>query len=137
MAAYFFYCPETLLLIPAQEQLATHVPNAAMCVSSKQRAICCDMCDQWVHLKCIPEMTVNEYKALGDSSDPWYCSRTCNPLTENRIYGDGLYFSESFFDSSSISSVTDDNPFTFTESFFNESVSLDGNNITDNSQNVH
>lgn len=68
-------------------------------VSEKQRAILCDTCNFWTHLKCINAMTVQQYKVLGGSDDPWYCSTDCTQNFETReteitqIYN----FSDSFF----------------------------------------
>ena len=45
-------------------------------VSIKHKAVCCDICNQWIHIKCnfIDNKT---YQNLQDSNDEWYCLN-CN-----------------------------------------------------------
>ena len=44
-------------------------------VHNKNRAIFCDSCHNWTHLKCTP-FTRLEYSAMSKSNDGWFCS-TC------------------------------------------------------------
>ena len=64
-------------------------------VGQKQRAIQCDRCDLWTHIKCIP-MTVEEYHNIGQTDEPWYC-HTCPTATLLEEEYDGAFrFSDSF-----------------------------------------
>ena len=55
-------------------------------VRKNQRAILCDDCCYWYHIKCI-DMPILEYNNLSNSDEDWYC-RTC--MLPN--------FSDSYFD---------------------------------------
>ena len=41
-------------------------------VKSNQKAIQCDFCDLWTHLKCT-KLTVSEYNLMSKSNDYFYC----------------------------------------------------------------
>ena len=41
-------------------------------VKSNQKAIQCDFCDLWIHLKCT-KLTVSEYNLMSKSNDCFYC----------------------------------------------------------------
>ncbi|CAG2210856.1 unnamed protein product [Mytilus edulis] len=41
-------------------------------VRKNQRAIQCDDCNVWFHLKCI-DLPLNEYELLGSTTDSWFC----------------------------------------------------------------
>ena len=41
-------------------------------VHKNHRAIQCDICDYWVHMKC-NKLSPSEYETLKLSNDPWYC----------------------------------------------------------------
>ena len=86
-------------------------------VGAKQRSIQCDCCNKWTHFKCIPNMTVKEYNALGESNEPWYCikhvptpttthEQSLNELQcdapETEEHTDIFDFTDSFFHSSEI-----------------------------------
>jgi len=45
-------------------------------VKDKQKAILCDNCLSWVHLKC-NKLNDTDYKYLNKSNDPWFCY-SCN-----------------------------------------------------------
>ena len=42
-------------------------------VHNNHKAIFCDICHFWTHLKCTP-FTTKEYSDFSNSSEPWYCS---------------------------------------------------------------
>lgn len=55
--------------------------NCGVCglnVSNADKAICCDMCEKWVHVTCDPYISESEYDRLvqNPTADPWYCC-TC------------------------------------------------------------
>ena len=43
-------------------------------VSDNQKALYCDICCTWVHLKCTL-IDVEEYHRISNSNDDWYCTR--------------------------------------------------------------
>jgi len=56
-------------------------------VKSNQKAIQCDFCDLWIHLKCT-KLTVSEYNLMSKSNDYFYCD-CCEERLPN--------FTDSFF----------------------------------------
>ena len=65
-------------------------------VAKTHRAVLCEACLYWWHIKCA-DITLNEYKALSNSEDPWLC-KTCQTFQ----------FSESFYDNNSTVSYDHD-----------------------------
>lgn len=47
-------------------------------VRRNQRAIQCDDCNLWFHLKCI-DLLLTEYELLGNSTDSWFCKKCYLP----------------------------------------------------------
>ena len=45
-------------------------------VSDDDRAVCCDLCDTWVHVSCDPSLSDSLYDDMVQhpSEDKWYCS---------------------------------------------------------------
>ena len=43
-------------------------------VAKNHRAICCDICDQWVHIKC-NNVSPAAYELLTKSDSPWFCAK--------------------------------------------------------------
>ena len=41
-------------------------------VNSNHRSIQCDLCDNWIHLKC-NNLNDIDYNVLKNSNEPWYC----------------------------------------------------------------
>ena len=59
-------------------------------VKSNQMGICCESCNIWYHLRCLPDsMAISrvEYDLLSNSDKDWHCFSCSTP-----------YFSDSFFD---------------------------------------
>ncbi|WAR11335.1 hypothetical protein MAR_025515, partial [Mya arenaria] len=54
-------------------------------VASSHRAVECEACYQWIHIKCA-NITPKEYILLGNSSNPWVCNQCEN-----------FHFTDSFF----------------------------------------
>ena len=42
-------------------------------VAESHRAVCCDYCDQWVHIRCAG-ISQSVYNRLSETSNEWYCS---------------------------------------------------------------
>ena len=57
-------------------------------VAANHRAICCDSCDTWIHIKCA-NMSPKKYQKHQNSSCTWICFRCGMPT-----------FSDSFFENS-------------------------------------
>ena len=41
-------------------------------VNKNHRAVCCDLCDQWIHIKC-NYLNLNDYNKLKNDPDPFFC----------------------------------------------------------------
>ena len=50
-------------------------------VTDSDRAVCCDMCDLWVHVHvtCDPSLSNSLYDNMiqNHTDDQWYCSQCC------------------------------------------------------------
>lgn len=42
-------------------------------VSSNQKAVCCDVCNKWLHIRCVG-ISVSAYSDLQNSPDTWACT---------------------------------------------------------------
>ena len=49
-------------------------------VLDDNKAVCCDSCDQWVHVSCDPSLSDLLYDKMVQNSmeDPWFCSECMN-----------------------------------------------------------
>ena len=96
-------------------------------VSNNQHAIFCERCMLWIHLKCLPNVTVQMYNELGKNDDAWFCP-PCSVMAQEE---EAFYtrFSDSFFETSRSDSnffVSNEDQYPllhFTDSFFNQSNS--------------
>ena len=54
----------------------TVCPCCSKPVLDSDRAMCCDLCNLWIHVSCDPAISVAEYDALVScpSEMPWHCS---------------------------------------------------------------
>ena len=43
-------------------------------VTTNHNAICCDICNLWVHIKC-NNITKYCYRKLQSDKEPWYCKK--------------------------------------------------------------
>ena len=43
-------------------------------VKSKHKAICCDLCDQWIHISC-NKLTKTDYNKMMNSNLLWFCKK--------------------------------------------------------------
>jgi len=49
--------------------------SRAICVKpykKNQKAIACDLCERWLHFKCI-DMCLSTFNSLASSPEPYYC----------------------------------------------------------------
>ena len=53
-------------------------------VMDSDKAMCCDLCDKWIHVACDPSIDESVYDdlVLNPTSDLWFCSNCCNPEAE-------------------------------------------------------
>ena len=97
---------------PGPRKLAYPCGICKYAVSQRQRAIQCDKCDFWIHLKCIPSMTVKEYHDIAKTNDPWFC---LNCLAENNLNRISIH-AEELIDIND--GLNNSQFFNFTDSFF-------------------
>ena len=48
-------------------------------VTNSDKAIQCDLCDSWVHIKC-NDLNYIDYKLLQNSNDLWFCISCCTEI---------------------------------------------------------
>ena len=48
-------------------------------INNKDRAVQCDICQFWIHIKC-NKLNHIDYKYLQGSNDPWYCISCCDEI---------------------------------------------------------
>ena len=51
--------------------------KCSLIINKKQNCICCDICDNWQHLKCTG-LSLNKFKELGKTNDKWFCKSCFN-----------------------------------------------------------
>ena len=60
-------------------------------VSDKDKAVQCDLCELWVHIKC-NKLNYLDYRYLQNSNESWYCLKCCsttfsfNSLLSNKTF---------------------------------------------------
>ena len=60
-------------------------------VSDKDKAVQCDLCELWVHIKC-NNLNYLDYRYLQNSDKSWYCTECCstnfpfNSLSSNKNF---------------------------------------------------
>ena len=52
-------------------------------VNSSHKAILCDICDHWIHIKC-NGLSANDYASLQKTSEVWFCKKC---IAENLPFG--------------------------------------------------
>ena len=58
-------------------------PSCKVDVKADEDGVCCDMCSVWTHRTCL-FMPAEDFQALVDSPDPWYCAN-CLSIRSNKI----------------------------------------------------
>ena len=60
-------------------------------VAKNHRALCCDICDQWVHIKC-NSVSPRDYELLKTSVSPWFCVRCvgCIFPRSSKLFNDAM-----------------------------------------------
>ena len=111
--------------------------NCKICkknVNKNHKSILCDLCDNWIHLKC-NNLNDSDYNSLKLSNEPWYCI-SCN----SEILPYGTLTNEQFFCISKnidfnfeISSDLQLNPPKNLQSLFNEFNEASSNNADETS----
>ena len=48
-------------------------------VSDKDKAVQCDLCELWVHIKC-NNLNYLDYRYLQNSNESWYCIECCSTI---------------------------------------------------------
>ena len=48
-------------------------------VSENVKAVQCDLCELWVHIKC-NNLNCLDYRYLQNSNEPWYCIECCSTI---------------------------------------------------------
>ena len=87
-----FYCwSQIRLLNPGPTKFPCGVCSRP--AKSNQRAVCCDSCDIWFHVRCM-NMSSSTYEGLNNSYTSWFCSNC-----------DSSNFSTSLFESTSVVST--------------------------------
>jgi len=56
--------------------------NCGLNVDDDSKALCCDDCDQWIHVSCDQYVSEPIYDYANPSTDSWYCC-SCIDLTVN------------------------------------------------------
>ena len=60
-------------------------------VGKRHRAVCCDICDKWIHIKC-NLLNLNDYKRLQNDTSPFFCIKCTSSIfpfgniTNNEFY---------------------------------------------------
>ena len=50
-------------------------PFCEKIVKTRDKAICCDLCNKWIHIKC-NNLNDLDYEYLKSNDETWYC-KTC------------------------------------------------------------
>ena len=55
-------------------------------IRGNAKAVCCDVCDKWIHIKC-NSISPNRYDELCDEENDksFYCIKCFNPLRSDRF----------------------------------------------------
>ena len=48
-------------------------------INNKDRAVQCDICQFWIHIKC-NKLNYTDYKYPQGPNDPWYCISCCDEI---------------------------------------------------------
>ena len=66
-------------------------------IRNSHKAILCDICQNWTHLKCTP-FTCEEYIALSNTNEDWFCSVCLATLFPFNHFEDDTDFFFALFD---------------------------------------
>ena len=81
--------PVVMNVSPHNESVLPENPEALYCplctliVADDTRGLCCDHCSTWYHANCL-FISEEEYMAMSNSPDDWYCDR-CSNIKRNKI----------------------------------------------------
>ena len=74
-------------------------------ITNSSKAIQCDLCDSWVHIKC-GVLDYIDYKFLQNSNDPWFCISCCSETFPFSVVKNKNFISN-FYDSSKFKNIVD------------------------------
>ena len=74
-------------------------------VTNSSKAIQCDLCDSWVHIKC-NDLNYIDYKFLQNSNDPWFCISCCSEIFPFSTVKNKNFISN-FYDSNKSKNIVD------------------------------
>jgi hypothetical protein len=60
-------------------------------IHNYSRAILCDICGHWIHLKCT-NFSPNDYKTISNDNNPWYCASCLTEIFPFNHYHDNNDF---------------------------------------------
>ena len=66
-------------------------------VHNNHKAIFCDICHLWTHLKCT-SFSLNDYTNLANSTEPWFCSSCLSTIFPFNHFENDTDFYFSIFD---------------------------------------
>jgi len=59
---------------PKQRMRKDPCGSCEKCVKSNQKGVCCDSCDTWHHINCLPDLiTAKMYDDMSSSDTDWHC----------------------------------------------------------------
>ena len=67
------------MCVPSNSNIAFPSKICNININNKDRAVQCDICQFWIHIKC-NKLNHIDYKYLQGSNDPWYCSSCCDEI---------------------------------------------------------
>ena len=74
-------------------------------VTNSSKAIQCDLCDSWVHIKC-NDLDYIDYQFLQNSNDPWFCISCCSEIFSFSAVKNKNFISN-FYDSNKSKNIVD------------------------------
>ena len=67
------------MCVPSNSNIAFPSKICNININNKDRAVQCDICQFWIHIKC-NKLNHIDYKYLQGSNDPWYCISCCDEI---------------------------------------------------------
>ena len=77
-------------------------PFCEKIVRNRDKAICCDLCIKWIHIRC-NNLNDLDYEYLKNNDETWYCNKTCIqeilPFCNKKINPNKINFGNAGIDS--------------------------------------
>ena len=67
------------MCVPSDSNIVFHCKICNININNKDRAVWCDSCQFWIHIKC-NKLNHIDYKNLEGSNDPWYYISCCDEI---------------------------------------------------------